>query len=148
KKPSGSAGPDSSVSEDFRIEQKIIGDLLADMPPLTPNPPPFVLTGCFTDKRRKQFIADHDKGFLTAAKLDVLTDLMAKQNKAFAWEDSERGSLRTNFFLPIVIPTIAHILWTKQNQPISPGLEAEVCQIIRSKIKAGVYESLNSAYHS
>ncbi|KAG6880707.1 hypothetical protein C0992_002934, partial [Termitomyces sp. T32_za158] len=61
------------------------------MPPLTPNPPPFVPTGRFTDDRRKQFLANHDKGFLTAAELDVLTDLMAKQNKAFAWEDSERG---------------------------------------------------------
>ncbi|KAG6879173.1 hypothetical protein C0992_004638 [Termitomyces sp. T32_za158] len=99
----------SSVSKDFRIEQKIIGNPLADMPPLTPNPPPFVLTGRFTNKRRKQFLANHNKGFLTAAKLNVLTNLMAKQNKAFAWEDSECGSLRTNFFLPIVIPTIPHI---------------------------------------
>ncbi|KAG6882267.1 hypothetical protein C0992_011158, partial [Termitomyces sp. T32_za158] len=76
----------SSVSEDFRIEQKIIGDPLADMPPLSPNLPPFILTGRFTDERRKQFLADHDKGFLTTAKLDVLTDLMVKQNKAFAWK--------------------------------------------------------------
>ncbi|KAG6874892.1 hypothetical protein C0992_006070 [Termitomyces sp. T32_za158] len=138
----------SSVSEDFRIEQKIIGDPLADMPPLIPNPPPFVPTGRFTDKRRKQFLADHDKGFLTATELDILTDLMAKQNKAFAWEDSERGSLCTNLFPPVVIPTIPHIPWTKRNQPIPPGLEVEVCQIIRSKIKAGVYEPSNSAYHS
>ncbi|KAG6882218.1 hypothetical protein C0992_012456, partial [Termitomyces sp. T32_za158] len=105
----------SSISEDFRIEQKIIGDPLADMPPLSPNPPPFVLTGRFTDKRRKQFLTDHNKGFLTTAELDVLTDLMAKQNKAFAWEDSEHGSLHTDFFPPVVIPTIPHIPWTERN---------------------------------
>ncbi|KAG6875312.1 hypothetical protein C0992_004348 [Termitomyces sp. T32_za158] len=129
----------SSVFKDFRIEQKIIGDPLANMPPLTPNPPPF---------KKKQFIADHNKGFLTATELDVLTDLMAKQNKAFALEDSERGSLRTNFFPPVIILAIPHISWTKCNRPIPPGLEAEVCQIIRSKIKAGVYKPSNSAYRS
>ncbi|KAG6894670.1 hypothetical protein C0992_005174 [Termitomyces sp. T32_za158] len=59
----------SSVSEDFRIEQKIIGGPLANMPPLTPNPPPFIPTGHFTDERRKQFLANHDNGFLTAAEL-------------------------------------------------------------------------------
>ncbi|KAG6871598.1 hypothetical protein C0992_010657, partial [Termitomyces sp. T32_za158] len=138
----------SSISEDFRIKQKIIGDPLADMPPLTPNPPPFVPTGRFTNKRRKQFIADHNKGFLTAAELNVLTNFMAKQNKAFAWEDSECSSLRTDFFLPVVIPTIPHIPWTERNRLIPPGLEAEVCQIIHSKIKAGVYEPSNSAYCS
>ncbi|KAG6874024.1 hypothetical protein C0992_008167 [Termitomyces sp. T32_za158] len=74
----------SGISEDFRIKQKIIGNPLADMPLLTPNPPPFIPTGRFTNERRKQFLANHDKGFLTAAELDVLTDLMAKQNKAFA----------------------------------------------------------------
>ncbi|KAG6879147.1 hypothetical protein C0992_004821 [Termitomyces sp. T32_za158] len=105
----------SSISKDFRIEQKIIGDPLADMPPLIPNPPPFVPTGRFMDKRGKQFLADHDKGFLTTTELDVLTDFMTKQNKAFAWEDSERSSLRTDFFPPVVIPTIPHIPWTKHN---------------------------------
>ncbi|KAG6893662.1 hypothetical protein C0992_009143, partial [Termitomyces sp. T32_za158] len=103
----------SSVSEDFRIERKIIGNPLANMPPLIPNPPPFVPTGCFTDERRKQFLANHDKGFLTAAELNVLTDLMTKQNKAFAWKDSERSSLCTDFFPPVVILTIPHIPWTK-----------------------------------
>ncbi|KAG6878369.1 hypothetical protein C0992_008225 [Termitomyces sp. T32_za158] len=98
----------SSVSKDFRTKQKIIGDPLADMPLLTPNPPSFIPTGRFTDEQQKQFIADYNKGFLTTAKLNVL-DLMAKQNKAFAWEDSEHGSLHTDFFSPVVIPTIPHI---------------------------------------
>ncbi|KAG5331699.1 hypothetical protein C0989_007415, partial [Termitomyces sp. Mn162] len=34
----------SHVSKDFRIECQIIGDPLATMPPLNPNPPPFVPT--------------------------------------------------------------------------------------------------------
>ncbi|KAG5333758.1 hypothetical protein C0989_004955 [Termitomyces sp. Mn162] len=32
------------ISEDFQIEQHIIGDLLATMPPLDPIPPPFIPT--------------------------------------------------------------------------------------------------------
>ena len=32
------------VSEDFQIKRQIIGDPLATMPPLAPNPPPFLAT--------------------------------------------------------------------------------------------------------
>ncbi|KAG6885981.1 hypothetical protein C0993_006908 [Termitomyces sp. T159_Od127] len=85
----------SSVPEEFRIEQKILGDLLADMPLLDSNLPPFQPTGCFTKERRQQFLKDYDTSFLTHAKLNVLSDLMTKQNKAFAWDDTESGFFGT-----------------------------------------------------
>ncbi|KNZ74950.1 hypothetical protein J132_05348 [Termitomyces sp. J132] len=74
--------------------------------------------------------------------------MVAKQEKTFAWEDSKQGSLRPDFFLPVHIPTIPHILWVQHNYPIPPGLEKEVCEIIHDKISAGVDEPSNSAYHS
>ncbi|KAG5334232.1 hypothetical protein C0989_003851 [Termitomyces sp. Mn162] len=38
----------SHISKDFQIEQHIIGDPLAKMPPLDPNPLPFIPTQQFT----------------------------------------------------------------------------------------------------
>ncbi|KAG6876162.1 hypothetical protein C0993_005265 [Termitomyces sp. T159_Od127] len=92
----------SSVSEEFRIEQKILGNLLANIPLLDPNPPPFQPTGCFIKERHQQFLKDHNTSFLTQAELNVLSNLMTKQNKVFTWDDTERGSVRTDFF-PLVI---------------------------------------------
>ncbi|KNZ77756.1 hypothetical protein J132_03979 [Termitomyces sp. J132] len=40
------------------------------------------------------------------------------------------------------------IPWVQHNCPIPPELENEVCEIICNKIKAGIYEPLNSAYCS
>ena len=36
----------------FRIERKIIGDPLADLPTLSPHPPPFTPCGCYTKEQR------------------------------------------------------------------------------------------------
>ncbi|KAG5728890.1 hypothetical protein E4T56_gene5609 [Termitomyces sp. T112] len=126
----------------------IIGEPLATIPPLNPNPPPFVPTKRFTSERRAKLVKDHNTGFLTSDKINVLVDMVPKQEKAFAWEDSKRGSLRPNFFPPVCMPTIPHVLWVQHNHPIPPGLEKEICEIIRGKISAGVYEPSNSAYRS
>ena len=73
---------------------------------------------------------------------------MMEQNLGFAWEDSERGRFREDFFPPIEMPVIPHTPWVLKNIPISPGLYPKVCEVIRTKIDAGVYEPSNSAYIS
>ncbi|KAG6896843.1 hypothetical protein C0993_007982 [Termitomyces sp. T159_Od127] len=69
----------SSVPEEFRIERKILGNPLANMPPLDPDPPPFQPRGRFTKERHQQFLKDHNTSFLTHAELDVLSDVQTKQ---------------------------------------------------------------------
>ena len=108
----------------------------------------FQPTSCFNNKCKATFVKEHNTGFLTQAKLNVLVNLVAKQDTTFAWEDSEQGSLWPDFFSPVHIPTIPHIPWVQHNQPIPPGLEKEVCEIIQDKIKAGIYKPSNSAYQS
>ncbi|KAG5329850.1 hypothetical protein C0989_009252 [Termitomyces sp. Mn162] len=79
----------SHVSEDFRIKCQIIGNPLVTIPQLNPNPPPFILTKQFTSEQQAKLVKDHDTGFLTTGEINVLVDMVAKQEKAFAWEDSE-----------------------------------------------------------
>jgi hypothetical protein len=70
------------------------------------------------------------------------------QNTGFAWNDTERGRFREDFFPPVSIPVIPHTPWVLRNIPIPPGIYDEVCKIIRTKINAGVYEPSNSSYRS
>ena len=67
---------------------------------------------------------------------------------AFAWNDSEQGHFREDFFPPIDIPVVPHTPWVQRNIPIPPGLFDEVCEVIRQKLKTGTFEPSNSSYRS
>ncbi|KAL1944872.1 hypothetical protein VTO73DRAFT_2492 [Trametes versicolor] len=118
------------------------------MPPLPTHPPPFVPTGRYTEERRRGIDALHPEDFLWPAERALMHHLIAQQDTAFAWDDSERGQLREDFFPPVTIPVVAHTPWVQKNIPIPPGLFDEVCAIIRKKEAAGVYEPSNSSYRS
>ena len=69
-------------------------------------------------------------------------------DKAFAWDDSDGGSFREDFFPPVQIPVIPYKPCVQCNIPIPPGLYDEICRIIRVEEKVGVYELSNSSYRS
>ena len=133
---------------EFRIRREIIGDPLADMPKLLPNPPNFEPVGRYTAERKEKIDQRHKGDFLSDEERKLLHHFMMLQNEGFAWEDSERGRFREDFFPPINIPVVPHKPWILRNIPIPPGIYPEVCRIIKSKIDAGVYEPSNSSYRS
>jgi hypothetical protein len=137
------------VPEKFRVVRNIIGDPLAEMPPLDPNPPSeFVPTERYTLECKDITDKGHPEGFLWPRERDLLHDFMRKQDRGFAWNDSQRGRFRTDFFPPVEFPLVPHTPWIQKNIPIPPGLYDEVCALIRKKIDAGVYEPSNSSYRS
>lgn len=81
----------ASLPEKFRILRNIVGDPLKDLPILDPIPPPFVPTGRYTQERKDALDKGHSEDFLWPAERDLLHHFMCLQNKAFAWDDSERG---------------------------------------------------------
>ncbi|RPD52268.1 hypothetical protein L227DRAFT_515065, partial [Lentinus tigrinus ALCF2SS1-6] len=116
------------------------------LPVLDPNPPPFVPTGRYTQERRDAMRAAHH--WLQPAELDLLDDFMCKHNKAFAWDDSERGSFCCDMFPPVCFPVVPHIPWVQKNFPILPGLYDQATALIQRKINAGTYEPSNASYCS
>ena len=131
----------------FRIIRNIIGDPLRDLPKLTPHPPTFIPTGRYTQERKELF----DKlnpGFLWPVERKLMHHFMMLHNEAFAWEPSERGHFREDFFPPIDIPVIPHKPWVQRNIPIPPGLYDELCRIVKEKLDAGTFEPSNSSYRS
>ena len=138
----------TAVPPQFRINRKIDGDPLAEMPALNLNPPKFTPTGRYTEERKNGIDKIHSDDFLWDSERDLLHHFMSIQNQGFAWTDLERGRFRTDFFPPIEFPVVPHTPWVQKNIPIPPGLYDEVCAVIRKKMDAGVYEPSNSAYRS
>ena len=135
------------LPDKFRIIRNIIGDPLATMPVLSPNPPPFSPTGRYTQDRMELF----DKlnpGFLLPTERRLMHYFMMLHEDAFAWEVSERGHFREDFFPPVDMPVLPHTPWVERNIPIPPGIYNQVCKIIKEKIDTGVYEPSNSSYRT
>ena len=135
------------LPEKFRIIRTILGDPLAGLPTLNPNPPDFVPCSRYTQDRKDLFDTIN-AGFLLAEECKLLHHFMMLHQDAFAWNDTERGHFREDFFPPIEIPVIPHKPWVQKNIPIPPGLFDEVCQLIQRKIDAGVFEPSNSSYRT
>jgi len=136
-----------TLPEEFRIVRNITGDPLEGMPVLSPTPPEFEPKGRYTQERMEDFDKAHP-GFWWPEERKLMHHLMAEQNAAFAWTESERGKFREDFLAPVRIATTPHDPWVEGNRPIPPFLFEPVCDMMRSKIKAGVYEPSSSSYRS
>nr|GAT45999.1 DNA/RNA polymerase [Mycena chlorophos] len=137
-----------TLPEKFRIVRHIDGEPLADIPTLNPNPPPFVPTERYTAERRDIIDAAHPGEFLQPEERKLMHHFMTLQRDGFAWNDSERGKFRPEYFPPVDIPVVPHTPWVQRNIPIPPGIYDEVCRVIKTKMAAGVYEPSNSSYRS
>lgn len=135
------------LPDKFRIVRNITGDPLANLPILDPNPPDFKPCGRYTQERKELF-DKNNAGFLLDEERKLLHHFMMIHQDAFAWNDTERGHFREDFFPPIEIPVVPHKPWVQRNIPIPPGLYQEVCDVIQKKIDAGVFEPSNSSYRS
>lgn len=135
------------LPDKYRIIRNIIGDPLAALPILDPHPIPFRPCGRYTQER-KEIINKNNAGFLLEEERALLHHFMMLHQDAFAWNDSERGHFREDFFPPIDIPVVAHVPWVQRNIPIPPGLFDEICKLVQRKIDAGVFEPSNSSYRT
>jgi len=72
--------------------------------------------------------------------------LIKLQEFIFAWTEDEKGKFSSDYFNPVVIPTVEHIPWSLKNIPIPPGIFSRVVEIIKGKLAAGIYEPSNSSY--
>ena len=135
------------LAEKFRIIRNIKGDPMEHLPVLNPNPPKFTPYGRYTQERKDLF-DKANPGFLWPAERDLLHHFMMLHQDGFAWNDSERGHFREDFFPPIDMPVVPHTPWVQRNIPIPPGIYDEVCKLIKKKLDAGVFEPSNSSYRS
>ena len=136
------------LPDKYRIIREIKGDPLENMPKLNPRPPEFKPTGRYTQERKDAMDKVHKGDFLWPEERKLVHHVIMEQEKAFAWDDSERGSFRTDFFPPVKMPVVEHTPWVYKNIPIPAGIYDEVCKIVQKKLDAGVYEPSNASYRS
>ncbi len=136
------------LPEKYRIKREITGNPLADMPGLSTNPGDFSPTGRYTAERKEIIDKIHEGDFLWLEERKLMHHFMMLQEQAFAWDDSERGSFRHDFFPPVEVPVVEHKVWVEKSIPIPRGQLEQVCRIIKNKIDAGVYEHSNSSYRT
>jgi len=118
------------------------------IPRLSERPPEFQTKGRYNLDCKEKLDAIHPAGFLWPEERKLMHWLVAEQNKAFAWDDTEQGKFKEEFFPLVEIPTVAHIPWVEKPFRIPPAIYEEVCKMIKRKIDAGVYEPSNSSYQS
>lgn len=135
------------MPEEFRIKRTLPDDPLEGMLPLPTNPPPFEPGERYTQERHDAQNVNPE-GHMTEQEVELVHWIMRQCERALAWDESEKGRFKDEFFPPIRIPTVDHIPWTYRNIPIPPGLLARVIDIIKSKIAAGSYEPSTSSYRS
>ncbi|THH15835.1 hypothetical protein EW146_g4707 [Bondarzewia mesenterica] len=118
------------------------------MPYLSSTPSPFHPFGRYTSEHHDIIDNVHSGDFLWPAECNLMHHFICVQNEGFVWNDTECGHFREDFFPPVDMPVVAHKPWVLHNMSIPPEIYDKVCDVIRTKITAGVYEPSNSSYHS
>ena len=137
----------TTLPEEYRIVRREHPDPLRDLPMLPTRPPDFVPGQRYTQERYEAMELDSE-AFLWEEERKLVHHVIKANEMGLAWDESEKGSFREEFYPPIVMPTIEHTPWNERSIPIPPGILKEVMQYIRNKIASGVYEASNSSYRS
>lgn len=86
------------LPQKFRIIRDIRGDPLQDMPKLSTSPAEFVPTGRYSQERKEIIDKIHAEDFLWPEERMLMHHSMMLQEKGFAWDDTERGKFREDFY--------------------------------------------------
>ena len=133
--------------EGARVVRQIPEDPLRTLPYLTPHPPEFTPTSKLT-KERMEAMKINEGGFLWPEEEKLFQHIFCLNENVLAFEESDRGTFREDYFSPYIIPTVPHVPWVEKNIPIPPGIRDEVIKLLREKLEAGVYERCQSSYRS
>ena len=133
------------VPEEARVLRQFPEDPLNSLPFLTSCPPEFIPTERLTMERIKEMNINPD-GFLWPEEEKLFLHILRLNEKALAFEEKDRGTLRQDYFSDYIMPTVDHTPWEFKNIPIPPGIREKVIEMLKSKIDAGVYEPSQSSY--
>jgi hypothetical protein len=137
----------TTFPEEARVRRQIPVDPLKSLTPLSKRPPEFTPTSHITQERLDLLNINASK-FLSKEEEKLFIQVMMNNEKALAFVDIERGTLKESYFSPYIIATVPHTPWEYKNIPIPPGIKDKVIEVLKDKMAAGVYEPSQSAYRS
>ena len=131
----------------MKPKRKFPEDPLLNLPKLPHHPPDFQPTPKITAEHMESLgIATHDELWPEERKL--LQHVICLNIRSIAFDESERGTFRSDYFSDYIIPTVEHEPWTEKNIPLPLAHKDEIIKLLQEKIKAGVYESAYTSYRS
>lgn len=136
-----------AVPEEARVRRQIPEDPLLTLPPLSKHPSEFKPTNHLTQERFES-LKINSEGFLLPEEEKLFTQVLLNNERTLAFQETDRGTLREDYFSPYIMPTVAHTPWEYKNIPIPPGIREKVIELLKEKIEAGVYEPSQSSYRS
>ncbi|EGN98277.1 hypothetical protein SERLA73DRAFT_55652, partial [Serpula lacrymans var. lacrymans S7.3] len=112
--------------EDARVTRSFPEDPLLSLPPLPVLPPEFIPTPKLTKERLYDEMKLNSDGFLWPEEEKLFAHIMILNQRSLAFEETDRGTFREDYFSPYVIPVLPHVPWEYKNIPIPPGIKNEV----------------------
>ncbi|KAG2054234.1 hypothetical protein BDR06DRAFT_884397, partial [Suillus hirtellus] len=94
-------------------------DPLLSLPSLSPQPPEFQPSTRLT-KECMQDLKIFENKFLWLEECKLAAQVLSNNEFALAWDETEKGCFRDDYFPPVIIPTIEHTPWTHRQPPIPP----------------------------
>ena len=135
------------IPEGMKVKRAFPTDPLANLPPLPASAPEFIPTAKVTAERMEKLGNDMSKD-LRPEEARMLKHIIVLNEKGIAFDESERGTFRRDYFSDYKIPVIDHEPWVDRNIPLPKGYVEEIIQMLKEKVSAGVYEESQSPYRS
>ncbi|TFK79464.1 hypothetical protein K466DRAFT_505514, partial [Polyporus arcularius HHB13444] len=111
-----------TMPEESRVIRQFPEDPLASLPELSPIIPDFIPTIKLTEEHIEKMALNKD-GYLWPEEEKLFLHILKLNEKAVAFQDSDRGMLRDDYFSPYIMPVVPHAAWKEANIPIAPGIK-------------------------
>lgn len=135
------------IPEHQKTQRNFPEEPLNNLPSLPYHPPDFIPSSKITAERMAALgIEDHDELWPEERKL--LQHILLINERSIAFDENERGTFRQDYFSDYIIPTIEHEPWIEKNIPLNQSNRDELINLLKEKIKAGVYERAQTPYCS
>lgn len=115
--------------------------------PLKPGFPEFTPTEKLTEERNAA-LDFGPAGFVNAREKQLILHVLKLREDAIAFNDKERGLLKSTYADPYIIPVIPHDTWQDRNIPIPYKAQGQIISKIKERLEQGVYERAESGYNN
>lgn len=121
------------------------------IPPLPTNPPDwqnFTHTKKLTPERLQIILNGIQPDFLSDDEISLLIWVLRQNEDAIAFEDSERGLFKEEFFPDYIIETVPHQPWQEKPIKVPESVKEEMTEMLRQQVASGNLEPAQSSYRS
>lgn len=122
-------------------------NLLEDLPEVPKHPGPLRFGERLTAERVEEIKKTIDPS-CSEEEIRLVFHILLANEKALAWTDEEKGRFDENLIPPYRNPLVEHPVWSDRPIPIPAAALPKVVDLLREKVKAGVYERSQASYRS